>query len=296
MDVLCGGIEAGGTKFVCAVGTGPDDVRAEVRIPTTTPAKTIERAVGFFREQQASAEIAAVGIATFGPVDIHPGSPTWGFITTTPKRGWSQTDLAGAFGRSLGLPVGFETDVNGAALGENRWGAARGLDTFIYLTVGTGIGGGGMSGGRLLHGLVHPEMGHVRIPHDWERDPFPGVCPFHGDCLEGLCTGPAIEERWGSPAEALPPEHQAWALEAHYLALGLVEYICVLSPERIVMGGGGMEQLQLFPMIRDEVRLLLNGYVRAPEVLDGIDRYIVPPGLGSRSGVLGAIALAQDAV
>jgi len=291
MSVLCGGIEAGGTKFICAVGTGPDDLRAEVKIPTTTPDETLGRAIDFFKEQ---AGLAAIGVATFGPVDLDPESSTYGFITVTPKPGWSNTDLAGAVRRALDVPVGFDTDVNGAALGESRWGAAQGLDTFIYLTIGTGIGGGGISGGRLLHGLIHPEMGHIRIPHDWERDPFPGVCTYHGDCLEGLATGPALEERWGRHSETLPPDHPAWDLEAHYLALALVNFICTLSPERIVMGGGVMEQQHLFPLIRQKVQELLNEYVQSPEVLDDIEGYIVPPGLGNRSGVLGAIALAQS--
>ena len=289
MTTRYGGIEAGGTKFVCAVGTAPDDVR-ETRFPTTTPDESIHRAIAFFREQP---RIAAIGIASFGPIDLHPDSPTFGYITTTPKPGWANTDLAGAIKRALGVPVGFDTDVNVAALGEQRWGAAQGLDTFIYLTIGTGIGGGGLSSGKLLHGLIHPEMGHIRLPHDLARDPFPGSCPYHGDCLEGLASGPALEKRWGVRAETLPPDHPAWELEAHYLALALVNFICTLSPQRIIMGGGVMEQAQLFPLIRREVQQLLNGYVQSPAIIENIDAYIVPPGLGKRAGVLGAIALAE---
>lgn len=291
---MWGGIEAGGTKFVCAVGTGPDDLRAETEFPTTTPEETLDRAVSFFRAQDSGEPLAAIGIASFGPLDPDPNSPTFGHITTTPKPGWSDIDFAGTIRRTLEVPVGFDTDVNVAALGEWRWGAARGLDTFIYVTVGTGIGGGGMAGGRLLHGLLHPEMGHVRIPHDFERDPYPGWCPYHGDCLEGLSNGPAIEERWGQRCETLPPDHPAWALEAHYLALGLANFICVVSPQRIIMGGGVMRQRHLFPLIRAEVRTILNGYIDSPEILEDNDAYIVPPGLGRRSGVLGAIALAQQ--
>ncbi len=294
--MLWGGIEAGGTKFVCAVGTGPDDVRAEVRFPTTTPAETIGQAIEFFRQQQEQEPLVAVGIASFGPVDPNPNSPTFGYITTTPKPGWAHADFAGTIREALGVPVGFDTDVNGAALGEHRWGAAQGLDTFVYLTIGTGIGGGGMVAGELIHGLVHPEMGHIRIPHDWERDPYPGFCPYHGDCFEGLATGPAIEGRWGQRGETLPADHHAWPLEAHYIALGLMNIICVLSPQRVVLGGGVMEQPQLFPLVRREVQELLNGYVQAPEILEQIDDYIVPPGLGNRAGVLGAIALAQRQV
>jgi fructokinase len=291
---LYGGVEAGGTKFVCAVGAGPDELHAHVQFPTTTPAETIARTIEFFSPYRD--QLNSIGIASFGPVDPDPASVTYGFITDTPKPGWAQTDFGGAVGRALELPVTFDTDVNGAALGEHRWGAAQGLDTFIYLTIGTGLGGGGMANGRSMHGLIHPEMGHVRVPHDWEADPFPGSCPYHGDCLEGLAAGPALEQRWGKPGEMLPPDHPAWALEARYLALGLVNFIVVLSPQRVIMGGGVMKQAQLFPLVRREVQALLNGYIQAPALLEGIDDYIVPPALGGRAGVLGAIALAQRAV
>ena len=291
---LWGAIEAGGTKFVCAVGTGPDDLWAEVRFPTTTPKETIGRAIQFF-QQQKKEPLTAIGIASFGPVDLNPDSPTFGYITGTPKPGWAGTDFAGTIGRALGVPVGFDTDVNVAALGEYCWGAAQGLDTFIYLTVGTGIGQGGMVNGKLIHGLLHPEMGHIHVPHDRDRDPYPGSCPFHGDCLEGLAAGPALEERWGQPGETLPADHPAWLLEADYLAFGLVNIIYILSPQRIILGGGVMQQRQLFPLVRRRVQALLNDYLSVPAILDQIDNYIVPPGLGNRSGVLGAIALAQRA-
>jgi fructokinase len=286
---LFGGIEAGGTKFVCAVGTGPDDVRDEARFPTTTPEETLDRTIRFFLEHA----IDAVGIASFGPVDANPSSPTFGFITTTPKPGWENTRFAGTVADALDVPVGFDTDVNAAALGEHRWGAARGLDTFIYLTVGTGIGGGGIVNGGMMHGLVHPEMGHIRLPRDPAADPFSGICPYHGDCLEGLASGPALEARWGVRPDALPNGHPAWQLEARYLAIALETFIYVLSPQRIVLGGGVMDETQLFPMIRATVVSLLNGYVRSPMIEDEIDGFIVPPGLGNRSGVLGAIALAE---
>jgi fructokinase len=292
---LFGGIEAGGTKFVCAVGSGPRDVRATTRFPTTSPEETIGQAIAFFEEQSRQKPLAAIGIASFGPVDPNPDSPTFGYITTTPKAGWAHTEFAGRIERALGVPIGFDTDVNGAAQGEHRWGAARGLDTFIYLTIGTGIGGGGMANGRPMHGLIHPEMGHVRLPHDWQADPFPGACPYHGDCLEGMANGPAIEGRWGERGENLPPDHPAWPLEAHYLALALANFITVLSPQRIIMGGGVMQQPRIFPLVRQEVQALLNGYIQAPEILERIDEYIVPPGLGDQAGVLGAIALAEEA-
>jgi fructokinase len=184
--------------------------------------------------------------------------------------------------------------VNAAALGEHRWGAAQDVDTMLYLTVGTGIGGGALVHGHLLHGLLHPEMGHIRIPHNWQDDPFKGVCTFHGDCLEGLAAGPAIERRWERRGETLSPEHPAWALEAHYLALGLVSYICTLAPQRIILGGGVMQQDFLFPLIREKVQALLNGYVQVPPILEHISTYIIPPGLGKNAGVLGAIALAEQ--
>lgn len=289
---LYGGIEAGGTKFVCAVGASPDDLR-EVRFQTTTPDETIDRAIEFFRPQAQRESIAAIGIGSFGPIDLHRDSPTYGFITTTPKPGWANTDLVGKIQRALNVPVEFDTDVNAAALGEHRWGAAKGLDTFIYLTIGTGIGGGGMVGGKLMHGLIHPEMAHSYLPHDRARDPFTGTCPFHGDCFEGLAAGPAIEKRWGRRAENLPADHPAWELEADYIALALMNYVCILSPQRIILGGGVMEQPQLFTMVRRKLQQLLNGYIQSPKILERIDDYIVPPGLGKRAGVLGAIALAQ---
>jgi fructokinase len=291
---LWGGVEGGGTKFVCMIGSGPDDVRAETTLPTTTPAETLAAAVAFFeRGQDRHGPLRGIGIGSFGPVDLHAGSPTYGYITSTPKPGWANTEVAGVFERALGAPVAFDTDVNVAAIGEWRWGAAQGLDTFLYLTVGTGIGGGGLVGGRLMHGLVHPEIGHLRLPRDPARDPFPGACPFHGDCLEGLASGPAIKARWGQEGASLPAEHPAWPLLAHYLALGIVNLVCTLSPQRIVVGGGVMARPELFPLIQREVQALLNDYVRAPAIQGGIADYIVPPGLGGRAGVLGALALAQ---
>jgi fructokinase len=279
-----GGVEAGGTKWSCALGSGPDDLRATATFPTTTPDETLARVVAFFEENE---RVDALGVGSFGPVDLHPGSPTWGHITTTPKPAWSHTDVAGELGRRLDVPVAFDTDVNAAALGEQRWGAAQGIDTFCYLTVGTGIGGGAMVGGNLVHGLLHPEFGHLRIPHDRDADPYAGACPYHGDCWEGLASGPAIAARWGRPAHQLDDE-RAWQLEARYLALGLVSVIAVLSPERIVLGGGVMQHAGLHEQVRAEVAALVNGYLAAsPD--------IVPPALGTRAGVLGAIALAESA-
>jgi fructokinase len=297
MKTVCGGLEAGGTKFVCMVGTGPADIREHIRFPTTTPDDTLREALNFFRAAEARVgRLGAIGIASFGPVDLHLESPTFGSITSTPKPGWANVDILGAVRNAVQVPVGFDTDVNAAALAERRWGAAQGLDTFIYLTIGTGIGGGGFVNGRLMHGLVHPEMGHVRVPHDAAADPFAGVCPFHGDCLEGLASGPAIAARWGEAPDLLPDGHPAWALEARYLALALVNVVCTLSPERIVIGGGVMSRTHLYPLIRQEVLNLLNNYVRAPRVLQAIDDYIVSPRLSDDAGILGALALAERAL
>ncbi len=288
---MFGAIEAGGSKFVCGIGTGPSDLKT-VQIPTTTPESTVNQAIKFFRN--AAMQVSAIGIGSFGPVDLNAASSTFGYITSTPKAGWQNFDFAGTVMRALGIPVGFDTDVNAAALGEARWGAAVGLTDFLYLTVGTGIGGGAIVNGSVLHGLVHTEMGHIRIPHDWSVDPFKGCCPFHGDCLEGLASGPAMQARWGIPPKQLPQHHQAWRLEARYLALGLASWACTLSPQRIILGGGVMQQPRLFALIRKEFLSLLNGYIQARELLEGIDNYILPPKLGDQAGVLGALVLAEQ--
>jgi fructokinase len=294
MKPLYGGIEGGGTKFICVVGSGPQDIRAETRFPTTAPAETLGQAIDFFRQQQAlHGRLVAIGLACFGPLDPDPASPTYGRIQPTPKPGWTGADVVTPLVEAFGLPVGFDTDVNGAALAEARWGAAQGCDPVLYLTIGTGIGGGVLVNGKLLHGLIHPEMGHIPMPHDRQCDPFPGSCPFHGDCFEGLATGPALKKRWGQPAETLPPDHPAWDLEATYIAYALAAYITVLSPQRIVIGGGVAQQSQMFPLIHRKVPQILNGYIHSPQILEHIENYIVPPGLGGRAGVLGAIALAE---
>ncbi|MBP7997739.1 MAG: ROK family protein [Chloroflexi bacterium] len=291
MTTLVGGIEAGGTKFVCAVGTGPQDIRDSVRFPTTTPAETIAQAIAFFQQQKEP--VAAIGIGSFGPIDPQPLSPTFGFITSTPKPGWANADLVGQIQQAIPVPMAFDTDVNAAAYGEYCWGAAQELDTFLYLTIGTGIGGGGMVEGHLMHGLIHPEMGHILIPHNRADDPYAGHCPFHGDCLEGLASGPAMKARWGQPAETLPPDHPAWVLEANYIAYGLVNLICTLSPQRIILGGGVMSQPHIFGLVRQQVQTLLCGYVQHTAILQEIDQYIVPPALGGLAGVLGSLALGQ---
>ncbi len=288
---LYGGIEAGGSKWVCAVGSGPSDIREATTFPTTAPDETIARAAKFFARNGA---LAAIGIGSFGPIDSRRSSGSFGFITTTPKPGWAQTNVAGKLEELLDVPVAFDTDVNAAALGEQRWGAAIGLDSFCYLTVGTGIGGGVVANGRLVHGLLHPEVGHMRIPHDRVADPFPGCCPYHGDCFEGLASGEAMRLRWGQGAQELGDD-APWQLEAEYVALGLVNVVCTLSPERIILGGGVMKAPTLLSRVHERLRELLAGYFEAPELKDSIGDFVVRPSLGDRAGVLGAIALAQVA-
>lgn len=284
-----GGVEAGGTKFVCAVSEGPEII-LRVSFPTTTPEETIARAIDFFRGHQ----VAAIGIASFGPIDLDRTSPTYGYITATPKDGWRNTDIAGPLAKAFGVPIGFDTDVNGAALGESVWGAGQGLTDVLYLTVGTGIGGGALSGGKPVHGAIHPEMGHVRVPRD-PADSFPGCCPFHHDCLEGLASGTAMFQRWGTRAQDLAGDHPAWRMEARYLALGILNFVMTLSPQRVIVGGGVMHRTLLYDLVREEFHRLVNGYLQSPHIAN-LDAYIIAPGLGDNAGVLGAIALAQSAL
>lgn len=294
---LYGAIEGGGTKFICAVGAAPKNIRAEARFETTTPEETMAHVVDFFKQQEeVMGKLSAIGFACFGPLDPDPASHTFGFILPTPKPGWSNANVVGMLRDSFDVPVAFDTDVNGAALGEWRWGAAQGLKTFIYLTVGTGIGGGAYVEGNLLHGLIHPEMGHVIVQHDTERDPFKGACPFHADCFEGLASGVAIEKRWGKRGSLLPADHPVWDLEADYIAQALSNYVMTLSPQRIIIGGGVGSLEHLLPKVQEKTRSYINGYVQSPVILENIDTYIVHPGLGNRSGILGAFALAEEAL
>jgi fructokinase len=291
-----GGIEAGGTKFVCLAGTGPGDVVAEERIPTTTPAETLDRAIGFFRGLRGSGvEIAAVGVASFGPLEVRREHPAYGSIITTTKPGWSHTPVAAPLAAALGVPIGFETDVNGALLGEGRWGAGRGLESFVYMTIGTGIGAGALSGGRIVGGLGHTEIGHVVVRRR-PGDDLAGVCPFHRDCLEGLASGPALEARWGARAEDLGAAAAARAvdLEAAYLADGLRNLVYTLAPERIVIGGGVAGLPGLFPALRTALAEALAGYPGHPE--HRVSGFVVPAALGGRAGPLGALVLAEQAL
>ena len=291
-NALYGGIEAGGTKVVCVLGTGPQDVRAEQRIDTVDPGRTLDKVIGFFRRaQEGEPGIRAFGIASFGPIELRPTEPKFGRVTNTPKPGWSDADVVGPIAATFKVPVGFDTDVNGALLAEHRWGAGQGLHSFVYLTIGTGIGGGAMVDDRLVHGLGHPEMGHLSVPRQ-PGDTFPGVCPFHGDCLEGMASGPAIEARWGRQPALLQGSDltRAVELEAAYLAAGVGNIVLTLAPERIIVGGGVSALTGFFPTLRDAMRS--NG--RYPGLSEHRDPgFVSPTRLGPRAGVLGSLILAE---
>ncbi len=290
--MLYGALEAGGTKMVLSVGNERNDLLERVSFPTETPEITVPRMLAWFRERN----IAALGIGTFGPADLDPGSETYGWITSTPKTAWRDCPLLPLMRDGLHVPVVMDTDVNAAALAEYELGAAKGTRSCLYITVGTGIGGGVVIGGKPVHGLMHPEVGHMLL-QTVPSDPSPeGFCPYHRGCAEGLASGPAIEKRWGKPASELPPDHPGWALEADYLARLCMNAVCAFSPEIIVLGGGVMHQKHLFPMIRSRLQALLNGYIPVSRITEEIDAYIVPAGLGDNSGALGALLLARSGV
>ena len=284
-------IEAGGTKFVVCIGDENGNVLERHSFPTTTPQETVENIFKFFDDK----EFDALGLGCFGPIDPDLNSPTYGYITTTPKPGWANFNIMKALKDRYDVPMCFDTDVNGAALGEAYFGAAKGLDSALYLTIGTGVGGGAIVEGKLVHGLLHPEMGHIMM-NVREDDPYKGKCPYHGTCLEGMAAGPAIEERWGVKGNELPEDHPAWDLEAYYIAQALANYILILSPKKIILGGGVMHQRQLFPMIHKYTLENLNNYIQKDEIIKDIENYIVAPGLGDNAGVCGALALAKSVV
>ncbi|AIQ37164.1 ROK family protein [Paenibacillus sp. FSL H7-0716] len=286
---LLGGIEAGGTKFVCGIGYEDGKIIDRTSFPTTTPEETMTQVFQYFEGKS----IEAIGIGSFGPIDPIASSSGYGFITTTPKPHWGQYNIVGAIQERLALPIAFDTDVNGAALAEYKWGAAKGLDSCLYITIGTGIGAGAVVGGEIVHGLSHPEMGHIYVRR-LSDDTFKGCCPYHGDCLEGMASGPAIGARWRKSAVELGKDHPAWAMEAHYLAHALMNYVLILAPHKIIMGGGVMKQGQLFPLIRNKLHELLNGYIAHPLLNNEIHNYVVPPNLGDNAGLAGAIALASN--
>ncbi len=288
---LYGALEAGGTKMVLASVNEKGEILDRISIPTRTPEQTMPEMIGYFREKQVS----AMGIGCFGPLDLNTRSETYGNITATPKLAWRNYPILSAFSEALCVPVGIDTDVNSAALAESVLGAARGLESCLYITVGTGIGGGAVIHGKPVHGLTHPEIGHIPI-RPMEGDPMMrGVCPYHSCCPEGMASGPAIEKRWGISAKELPTEHPAWELESYYLAQVCACAMLSFSPEKIIMGGGVMQKKFLFPMIRDKTKALLNGYVTHPVIDSGLGDYIVEPGLGTESGILGAYLLAKQA-
>lgn len=284
-------VEAGGTKFICGLGTEEGKIIEKINIPTTNPEETMKRVIEYFKDKKFD----VMGVGSFGPIDPVKGSETYGYITKTPKPYWSDYNMIGELKKHYDVPMEFDTDVNGAALAESWWGAGKGLKNLIYITVGTGIGAGAVVNGTMLQGLTHPEMGHIFLKRHPE-DKFEGRCPFHKDCLEGMAAGPAIEDRWGKKGQELMDKDEAWELEAYYLAQALVNYILILSPQRIIMGGGVMKQQQLFPLIRKNVQKFLNNYVYKKEILEEIEKYIVYPGLGDDAGFIGSIALGKIAL
>ncbi|MDE7310961.1 MAG: ROK family protein [Eubacterium sp.] len=284
-----GALEAGGTKMVCAIGNEHGEIFDQRSIPTQDPETTMPQILEYFQDK----EIEALGIGCFGPIDLNRNSKTYGYITTTAKLAWRNYNICGYFRERLRVPVGFDTDVNGSMLGEAAWGCAQGLQDAVYITVGTGIGIGVLSGGQMLHGMQHSEGGHILIPRR-EDDPYAGKCPYHGACLEGLAAGPAIEARWGAKADKLSECPQVWELEAHYLAYAITNFIMIVSPQRVILGGGIMHQQQLMPLIRHKVAQMLGGYIKTKE-LEDMDSYLVLSSLHGNQGILGAVRLAMDA-
>lgn len=291
LRMLIGAIEAGGTKFVCGIGNEEGTIIDRCSFPTGEPEPTLQKVIEYFRDKK----VEAIGIGTFGPIDINPASPHYGYVTTTPKPGWSGYDFLGTIKKQFDVPCGWDTDVNAAAYGEAMWGAAKGLNSCVYYTIGTGIGVGVYTEQKLVHGLVHPEGGHIMTRRHPE-DTYEGFCPYHGDCLEGIAAGPALEKRWKVKGSELAPDHPAWAMEAFYIGQAVTGTILLLSPNKVILGGGVMHQEQLFPLIRAEVQSNLNGYISDDAILKDIDHYIVPPGLGDNAGLCGSLALGLAAL
>lgn len=289
--MLFGALEAGGTKMVMAVGDENGRILEQKTIPTTTPEETMPQIIEYFKEKIREKGIVALGVGAFGPVDVVKASTTYGHILNTPKLAWKQYNLAGTLEKELGIPVGLDTDVNGSCLGEMTYGCAKGMDTVVYITIGTGIGAGIAVGGKLLHGMLHPEAGHILIAKN-SHDPGKSVCPYHDSCFEGLASGPSMEARWGKKSAELVDNAKVWELESEYIAKGLVNIILTLSPQKIILGGGVMHQEQLFPMIRNKVSALLNNYYTTKE-LERMEDYIVPASLQDNQGIMGAVRLAQ---
>ena len=285
-----GALEAGGTKMVCAIGNENGEIFERVSFPTETPEITVPKMIEYFKER----EIEALGIACFGPIDLNKKSDTYGYITTTPKLAWVNYDIVGAFKKELNVPIGFDTDVNGSALGEATWGVTQGLENSIYITIGTGVGMGIITNGKLLHGMLHPEAGHMLLRKHPE-DTYEGKCPYHKTCLEGLAAGPAIEARWGKKGIELADKKEVWEMEAIRISIALVDLICILSPQRIILGGGVMHQEHMMPLVREEVKKQLNGYLKTKE-LEDLENYIVLPSLNDNQGIMGCLKLALNEI
>lgn len=288
--MILGALEAGGTKMVCAIGNEKGEVFERISIPTETPEITVPKMISWFQEKN----VEALGIGCFGPIDPDKKSDTYGFITSTPKLAWADYNIVGAFKEALSCPVGFDTDVNGSVLGEVTFGQGKGKSCVIYITIGTGVGAGIYIEGKLLHGMLHPEAGHVLIQKR-RNDAYAGGCPYHKTCLEGMAAGPALKARWGKDARELAGKEEVWDLEAYYIAQALTNYIMVLSPELIILGGGVMHQEQLFPLIRNYVKEMINGYLKTEE-LRNLDSYIVPASLHDDQGIMGCLELARRAL
>ena len=288
--MILGAIEAGGTKIICGIGNEKGQLSDKIHFPTKSPEETMPLIIDYFKDKN----IEALGIGTFGPVDVDPNSDTYGYILDTPKPGWSMYPFLDTIKNEINVPTIIDTDVNGAAYGEAKWGVASDVDSCLYITIGTGVGAGFYANGALLHGLLHPEMGHILLRRH-EKDTFAGRCPFHGDCLEGLACGPAIEERFNEKAYKLDENHLAWEIESYYIDKSMINYTMILSPKKIILGGGDMKQKQLFPMIHQHFIQMMNGYIKKPELKEKISDYIVYPGLGDNSGTYGALALATIA-
>lgn len=293
---LYAGVEAGGTKILCAVSDASGEILAQTRLPTKEPQDTLPMLSAFFAEQRARfGPVAAAGVGSFGPLDLDPASPGFGALTTTPKPGWSGVNICDAVAAATEAPTVIDTDVNAAALAEGEGGAALGLHTFAYVTVGTGLGVGAVVGGRALRGLSHPEAGHMRPPRAPGDEDFPGVCPFHGDCLEGLASGPALAARWGVDPASLPDDHPAWTQEAHYIAVLCASLTYTLSPQRIIIGGGVFQRTALYDLVRRALAAQLAGYALTA-AQQNMPRYIAAPGLtDTPPGLAGALIMAREA-
>lgn len=290
-ELCIGALEAGGTKMVLAVGMPNGEILERELIPTAEPARIVPKIITWFADRR----IDALGVGAFGPTGVNPELPSYGRVLSTPKQGWVNYDFLGVLLANLKVPIGYDTDVNAACLGEVSFGAARGLKNIVYLTIGTGIGAGVLLDGKLLHGMLHPEAGHIPTGREKNDPLMESACKYHTFCLEGLAAGPSIEKRWGLPATELEDKTEVWELEATYLAKALATYVLCYSPQRIILGGGVMKQIQLFPLIRQKLTDILNGYITTPE-FDAMDSYVVASGCGGDQGILGALTLGVQAL